>query len=326
MKAIIRSKGGKDFSTMKVENISSSILNSGELRVKMVSSRINPVDMDLMKGFPSLKYKSPQIGGVDGAGEVLEVGKGVSKFKVGDKVMFYRLFSDIGTWAEEITIKALDCSKVPSSIEVKQAGSIALPILTAYEGLISLQPKSGESILIHGAGGGVGFQAVQLAKKMELKVIANASERDKEDLVKAGVDEIIDYKKEDFLESLKSQKPDYVFDVVGKETLKKSILIKPKSVVSTTFPDVNQMHKTGVKLPGVLKFLMNLMTRKFKKLAQKNNVNLIGQVTGANGDNIQKAIDILGSDFIPRPYRSISFEKVEESGLQKSDVGRVIEF
>ena len=77
MKAIIRTKKGKEFSTMKVQNIENSKTQSGELKVKMVSSRLNPVDMDLMKGFPTLKYRNPQIGGIDGAGIVLEVAPNV---------------------------------------------------------------------------------------------------------------------------------------------------------------------------------------------------------------------------------------------------------
>ena len=156
MQAIIRTKAGKEFSTMKVQNIESPKTQSGELKVKMVSSRINPVDMDLMKGFPSLKYKNPQIGGIDGTGIVLEVGQNAKDFSVGDKVIFYRLFSDIGTWAEEITIPANYCAKIPSNIEVKDAGTIALPLLTAYDSLTQLNAKKGEKILIHGVDGGVG--------------------------------------------------------------------------------------------------------------------------------------------------------------------------
>jgi len=141
MQAIIRTKAGKEFSTMKVQNIESPKTQSGELKVKMLSSRINPVDMDLMKGFPSLKYKNPQIGGIDGTGIVLEVGENAKDFSVGDKVIFYRLFSDIGTWAEEITIPANYCAKIPSKIEVKDAGTIALPLLTAYDSLTQLNAK-----------------------------------------------------------------------------------------------------------------------------------------------------------------------------------------
>ena len=84
VKGIVRTKGGKEFSTMKIQDIESQKTQSGELKLKMVSSRINPVDMDLMKGFPTLKYKNPQIGGMDGAGIVIEVGQGIKDFAIGE--------------------------------------------------------------------------------------------------------------------------------------------------------------------------------------------------------------------------------------------------
>ena len=191
MKAIIRSKAGKEFSTMKVQEISAPKISENEVKIKMISSRINPVDMDLMKGFPMIKYKNPQIGGIDGAGIILELGKNVNNFEVGDAVFFYRKFSDIGTWAEEISINASDISKIPSCISTEQAGSLALPLLTAYDSLQKLNAKKGESILIHGAGGGVGFLAVQIAKILGLKVTATASENDFEKLKKAGVERCV---------------------------------------------------------------------------------------------------------------------------------------
>ncbi|MBK7912501.1 MAG: NADP-dependent oxidoreductase [Saprospiraceae bacterium] len=228
MQAIIRTKAGKEFSTMKVQNIENSMTQSGELKVKMVSSRINPVDMDLMKGFPTLKYRNPQIGGIDGAGIVLEVAPNVKDFSVGDKVIFYRLFSDIGTWAEEINIPANDCAKIPNNIDVKEAGTIALPLLTAYDSITQLNAKKGEKILIHGVGGGVGFQALQVAKQMGLFVIGTGSQSDKAVLDKAGLDQFIDYKTQDFSQVLRTREVDYVFDVLGEDILKKSIALLPK--------------------------------------------------------------------------------------------------
>lgn len=179
MQAIIRTKAGKEFATMKIQNIGNPQTQSGELKVKMISSRINPVDMNLMKGFPSLKYKIPQIGGIDGAGIILEMGKGVTDFAIGDKVLFYRMFSDIGTWAEEITIPANYCAKIPNNIEVIEAGAIALPLLTAFDSLQQLNVQKGEKILIHGIGGGVGFHVLQIAKHMGLFVIGTGNQSDK---------------------------------------------------------------------------------------------------------------------------------------------------
>lgn len=326
MQAIIRTKAGKEFSTMKVQNIESPKTQSGELKVKMVSSRINPVDMDLMNGFPSLKYKNPQIGGIDGTGIVLEVGENAKDFSVGDKVIFYRLFSDIGTWAEEITIPANYCAKIPSNIEVKDAGTIALPLLTAYDSLTQLNAKKGEKILIHGVGGGVGFQALQVAKQMGLFVIGTGSQSEKAVLDKADLDQFIDYKTQDFSQVLKVKEVDYIFDVLGDDILKKSIALQPKKVVSVKFVDTSTMHKAGVNLPGIMKWLMKMMMSKFVKLAKKNNVELIGQVTGANGKMLQKAVDLISVNYISRNFKSLSLTDISTNGLTKTDVGKVIVF
>jgi NADPH:quinone reductase-like Zn-dependent oxidoreductase len=326
MKAIIRTKAGKEFSTMKVQNIENSKTQSGELKVKMVSSRINPVDMDLMKGFPTLKYRNPQIGGIDGAGIVLEVAPNVKDFSVGDKVIFYRLFSDIGTWAEEINIPAKYCAKIPNNIDVKEAGTIALPLLTAYDSITQINAKKGEKILIHGVGGGVGFQALQVAKQMGLFVIGTGSQSDKAVLIKAGLDQFIDYKTQDFSQVLRTKEVDYVFDVLGEDILKKSIALQPKKVVSVKFVDTANMHKAGVNLPGIMKWLMKIMMGKDMKLAKKNKVELIGQVTGANGKMLQKAVDLISVDYISRDFKSLSLTDISTNGLTKNDVGKVIVF
>jgi len=326
MKAIIRTKAGKEFSTMKVQNIENSKTQSGELKVKMVSSRINRVDMDLMKGFPTLKYRNPQIGGIDGAGIVLEVAPNVKDFSVGDKVIFYRLFSDIGTWAEEINIPAKYCAKIPNNIDVKEAGTIALPLLTAYDSITQINAKKCEKILIHGVGGGVGFQALQVAKQMGLFVIGTGSQSDKAVLIKAGLDQFIDYKTQDFSQVLRTKEVDYVFDVLGEDILKKSITLQPKKVVSVKFVDTANMHKAGVNLPGIMKWLMKMMMGKFVKLAKKNKVELIGQVTGANGKMLQKAVDLISVDYISRDFKSLSLTDISTNGLTKNDVGKVIVF
>jgi NADPH:quinone reductase-like Zn-dependent oxidoreductase len=292
----------------------------------MISSRINPVDMDLMKGFPSLKYKNPQIGGIDGSGIVLEVGKGVSDFKVGDKVFFYRMFNDIGTWAEEITIPANYCAKIPNNIDTKEAGAIALPLLTAFDSLQQLNAKKGEKILIHGIGGGVGFQALQVAKQMGLFVIGTASQNDKAELEKAGIDQLIDYKTQDFSQVLKTKEVDYIFDTLGDDILKKSIALQPKKIVSVKFVDTSQMHKAGVNLPGIMKWLMKLMMGKFSKLAKKNNVQLIGQVTGANGKMLQQAIDLIQNSFVSRKYNYLDFSTIEKEGLSNKSISKIINF
>jgi len=326
MKAIIRTKAGKEFSTMKVLNINSPVIQPGELKVKMISSRINPVDMDLMKGFPTLKYKKPQTGGTDGAGMVVETGKGVTEFRVGDKVFFYRLFSDIGTWAEEITIHASFCAKVPENLDVKEAGAIALPLLTAYDSIRQLNTRKGEKILIHGAGGGVGFQALQVAKRMGLIVLGTAGPNDKADLEKAGLDHFINYKTRNFSQLLKPGEVDYILDTLGGEILRKSIALQPQKIVSLKYVDTTQMYKAGVDLPGIMKWIMKIMMGKYTRLAKKYHVTLIGQITGASGTILQEAADMIQSAYIPRTFPVKPLAEISTQGLSKNDLGKIIVF
>ena len=245
---------------------------------------------------------------------------------MGDKVIFYRLFSDLGTWAEEINIPANYCAKIPNNIDVKEAGTIALPLLTAYDSITQLNAKKGEKILIHGVGGGVGFQALQVAKQMGLFVIGTGSQSDKAVLIKAGLDQFIDYKTQDFSQVLRTKEVDYVFDVLGEDILKKSIALQPKKVVSVKFVDTANMHKAGVNLPGVMKWLMKIMMGKYVKLAKKNKVELVGQVTGANGKMLQNALDSISQNYIPRDFKTLSLHDISTKGMTKNDVGKVIVF
>jgi hypothetical protein len=75
-----------------------------------------------------------------------------------------------------------------------------------------------------------------------------------------------------------------------------------------------------------MKWLMKMMMGKFVKLAQRNKVELIGQVTGANGKMLQKAVDLISLDYISRDFKSLSLTDISTNGLTKNDVGKVIVF
>ena len=327
MKAIVRSRPGKALSTMQVMDLPPPSLPADHLRIRVATSRINPVDVDLMKGMPFLKYKQPQIGGIDGAGEVLERGTATTGFQPGDRVFFYRHFTDMGTWAEEISVPANVVAKIPQHLELTDAGAVALPLLTAFESMQQFQGKTGQTILIHGGAGGVGFQAVQVAVALGRKVVATASAKDEKRLKTAGVAQCIDYKSQRFEQVLKPGAIDFIFDTVGKDTLLRSMLLRPKKVVSVHYADPALMHKTGMKVPGVLKLILKLANRKFTKAAKKEGVTLLGQVTGGNGKTLQKAADLAQkSGFIVGPYTTISIQDIAQQGLNGKSVGRIIVF
>ena len=87
------------------------------------------------------------------------------------------------------------------------------------------------------------------------------------------------------------------------------------------------MGKVGIELPGILKWIMKFSMRKFDKLAKENNVQLIGQVTGANGALLQNLTDFLTKmTFITREYPTRNLLDIEKNGLSKSDLGKIIIF
>lgn len=327
MKAIVALKKDKKLQSTRVQPITLAPLEPHQLKIRVSSSRINPVDIQLMKGMPFLPFKRPQMLGVDGAGTVLEVGSAVNGFKVGDAVYFYRRFDDIGTWAEEIQISADWVAHAPKSLPLGTVGGITLPLLTAYDALKQLNAPHDASILIHGAGGGVGFQAVQFARHWGFKVYATASGSDIELLQKLGIENVIDYKSADFSTKLQPQKVDYVFDTVGGETLLKSISLTPKSIISVHYIEPMKMGSVGMNPPALLRPLLKLVNSKYDKAAKKEGVQLIGQVSAPSGkilSNVANTIDKM--DFQTKPVTILPFLELPSVGIQSSDIGKVLHF
>ena len=137
----------------------------------------------------------PYVPGADGAGTVAEVGAGVHDFKKGDKVYAMALANPQGGfYAEYAAVPAAQVSRIPRGLKVDQAGAMPVDAMTALVGLDNiLKLRSGESILIFGASGGIGHLAVQLAKRMGARVLAVASGSDGVEFVKGlGADQVID--------------------------------------------------------------------------------------------------------------------------------------
>src|SRR5437016_3025143 len=142
----------------------------------------------------------PYVLGSDGAGTVAAVGAQVHRFREGDHAYAMALANPKGGfYAEYAVVKADNVSPIPKKLSVEQAGVMPSDALTALRGLDEiLQLKQGESLLVFGAGGGIGHLAVQLAKRMGARVLAVASGEDGVALVKRlGADVVVNGRKED---------------------------------------------------------------------------------------------------------------------------------
>ena len=202
MKALIYYSYG-DIDTLEVGEINEPRPNSNEVVVKVKAISLNPVDLKKMRGgfklITNIK-KFPKVVGCDFSGEIIEIGKDVGAFKVGDNVfgMTDILFS--GSAAEKIKISQKSIALAPKNIDLEHSAAIpqaANTSLLALRNIASL--RKGHKLLINGASGGVGTIALQIASIYEAETTAVTSYRNidwiKEEFKPQN---IIDYTKEDF--------------------------------------------------------------------------------------------------------------------------------
>ncbi|MEI2273559.1 NADP-dependent oxidoreductase [Sphingobacterium sp. ML3W] len=236
-----------DSSVLHLNEISLPKLGAKDVMIKISAVSVNPLDIKLrngeMKNFMPISF--PFIPGLDVAGTVEKVGEKVTKFKKGDKV-FATTFGN--TYSEYVSLEESIISRMPKNLDFVESAAAAIPLTTAYT--ILLQEgnlKAGQTILVHGAAGGVGHVLVQMAKNLGAKVIATATGEGLEFVKSMGVSEVLDYKFDHRLQNIDSL--DMVIDLVGGETHFQSYnKLKPRGILlSTVMPGSEELaNKFGI--------------------------------------------------------------------------------
>ncbi len=241
MKAIrIHQFGGPE--VLKMEEIEKPKPAADEVLIKIFATSVNPVDIKIRSGKNWERYKNPMpmTLGFDVSGTVEEAGSDVKNFKKGDEVYARPDLNKDGAYAEYITMNAGKIGFKPKSLNHDEAAAVPLAALTAWQGIFDHgKLQAGQRILIHGASGGVGTFAVQFAKWKGAHVIGTASENNIDFLKQLGADEVIDYKKQKFEESIKDI--DVVFDLIGGDTQTKSVqVLKEGGILISTLGIVDK--------------------------------------------------------------------------------------
>ena len=178
--------GGPD--KLQINEIEAPEVIPGHVVIDVKSGSINFPDVLMIQGLYQFQPPMPFTPGGESAGVVSEVGEGVSKFKVGDKVF---AMTGVGAFAEKILAAEASCMAIPDSMDFDSAAALSMTYGTSLYALkqrANLQP--GETLLVLGASGGVGLATIELGKAMGAKVIAAASTQDKIDMCMAhGADE-----------------------------------------------------------------------------------------------------------------------------------------
>jgi len=251
MKAIRIHQYG-DAATLKLEDVPRMSIADHQLLVRIHDAGVNPIDWKIRQGYmkQAMPATFPMTIGQDFAGEVVDVGSAVTQFAVGDRVFGFAQ----GTYAEYAAAPASTVAAIPNSMDfttaaaLPTAGSTALQIIRDV-----IAAKTGITILIHGAAGGVGSYASQIAINVGARVIGTATGADIEYLKSLGIEQIVDYKRERFEDTVSGV--DAVVDLVGGETLSRSYsVVKKGGVLATTVQPINELaaKRAGIRAVQVI--------------------------------------------------------------------------
>jgi NADPH:quinone reductase-like Zn-dependent oxidoreductase len=250
MKAIrVHEYGGPE--VLKYENAPRPRPVAGEVLVRIHAVGVNPVDWKVRAGHLKdvIAYPMPMIPGWDVSGVVEATGPNVTRLKKGDEVYGQPDVVRNGAYAEFAVVPESELALKPTSIDHVHAASVPTAALTAWQGLFDVGGlRTGQTVLIHGAAGGIGSFAVQLAKWKGARIIATASGRNQEFLLNLGAKKAIDYEKTRFEDVVRDV--DVVFDTIGGDTLKRSfgVLKKGGILVSTVeTPSAEEAAAHGVR-------------------------------------------------------------------------------
>ena len=202
----------------------------GEVLVDVHAASVNFPDLLVIGGTYQNLPPRPFVPGKDLAGVVAAVGAGVTRVKVGDRVMAQ---IEHGAFAQRAVVPEVLCLVMPATMSYADGAAMGLVYLTAHNALLErAQMKAGETVLVTGAAGGVGLAAVQLAKALGAIVIAAVSSEEKAQVARdSGADHVVRTDVADLRDSLRKQ----VFDVLGKTAGKRGVDLVLDSVGGDVF-------------------------------------------------------------------------------------------
>jgi NADPH:quinone reductase-like Zn-dependent oxidoreductase len=323
MKAFIVDRYGKK-DQGRIGTMPDPELRENDVLVQVYATGVNLLDSKIRSGEFKLilPYHLPLVLGNDVAGVVVQVGRRVRRFKIGDKVYARPPQDRIGSFAELIAMNEDAVAMMPKKLTMEEAASIPLVGLTAWQALIErANLKKGQKVLIHAGSGGVGTFAIQLAKHLGATVATTTSTANL-DLVKSlGSDIVIDYKTTDFERALHDY--DVVLNSLGTETLNKSLkVLKPggKLISISGPPDPGFAKDQGSS--WILRQLMRLLSYRIRKKAKRHHVSYSFLFMKADGDQLREITSLIDAEVIcPVVDRVFPFESTKEA-LAYVETGR----
>lgn len=277
-------------------NIDKPTIGNKDVLIKVLVAGVNPLDNMISRGEVKMivPYKLPVVAGNEFVGIVEQVGTGVSRFKVNDRVFARLPLDKIGAFAEFVSVGEDALAKVPEYLSDIEAAAVPLTALTIMQALELMKAESGKMIFISGGTGSVGAMAIPIAKAKGLNVITNGSIENKERVLELGVSRFIDYKIEDYTKVLSNV--DYVLDTLGgNETEKQMTILKKGGKLVSLRAMPNGAFAKRMNLPKWKQIVLGIAGRKFDKLANKYGITYDFIFVESNGKQLQEVANIFES-------------------------------
>lgn len=225
MKAIVvREFGGPE--VMKTEEVPPPVVGPGQVLIRVRAVGVNPVDTYIRSGLYARKPNLPYTPHADIAGEVESVGAGVTRVAAGDRV--YAFLAEAGG-AELARVEEWQVHPLPDRASFPQGAALGVPYGTAWRALLlKAKARPGEAVLVHGASGGVGIAAVQIARAHGMRVVGTAGTEEGMRLVREqGADEVLNHREADYLARLPAllggRGPDVILEMLANENLDRDL-------------------------------------------------------------------------------------------------------
>jgi NADPH:quinone reductase-like Zn-dependent oxidoreductase len=277
-----RAYGAPD--VLQVTTVATPTPGPGEVLVQVHAASLNQADLYLLRGEPlplrlssGLRRPKRPILGADIAGTVVTVGGGATRFQPGDAVYGDLAACGFGGFAEYVCAREEALAPKPASLSFGQAAAVPMAAVTALQGLRAAGPVvAGASVLVHGASGGVGTFAVQLARAMGAHVTAVCSARHVEQARTLGAEHVIDYAQEDFTRD--GRRYDLILVVNGRRSLaeyRRALSARGRLVVAGG--DVGTIMQATLLGP-VLSLAHSITVRSLLARPSRDDLMFVGQL------------------------------------------------
>jgi NADPH:quinone reductase-like Zn-dependent oxidoreductase len=258
MRAVVLHEfGGPEVLEVERVAVPQPILTEVQVRVEVAG--VNPVDFKTRagRGMAAVLGQPPLRLGWDVAGVVTEIAPGVTRFAVGDEVFGMPWFPrQAGAYAEYVTAPSRHFAPKPHALSIEEAGALPLAALTAWQVVVdTARVQEGDDVLVHGAAGGVGHVAVQVARARGARVIGTARREQAEWLGELGAERVIDYRSEDFAALLSDL--DAVLDFHGSHAEASLEVLRPGGLLvsvpsGSAGAAIEQAQRRGLRATGFL--------------------------------------------------------------------------